>query len=82
MIAPMIMTTEPAKMEPLRPHLSLTIGTRGRERIAPSEYAAAMIPLSEPAGCPKSAKDVSMTRISLVTSEAYNLSMMARSGGR
>jgi hypothetical protein len=48
MIAPMIITQEPPKIEPRRPNLSLTIGMKGRDRMAPREYAAEIIPFSDP----------------------------------
>jgi hypothetical protein len=55
MIDPIIMMIEPYMIEPRRPTQLSTIGMKGREIIAPSEYAAAMMPFSEPCGLPKSA---------------------------
>lgn len=54
MSAPMTMMSEPPKMDHRLPNLSFTIGISGRDRMAPSEYAAAMMPLSEPWGLSKS----------------------------
>lgn len=48
------MINDPPKMDHRRPNLSFTIGIKGSERIAPREYAAAMMPLSEPWGLSKS----------------------------
>lgn len=44
------------------PNLSLTMGMKGKDMMAPSEYAAAIMPLSEPAGLSKSthSQDVSI----------------------
>lgn len=55
MMAPTIMTIEPRAMDHLRPNLSLMMGTRGRDRMAPREYAALMMPLRAPCGLSKSA---------------------------
>lgn len=52
--APMIMIIEPNIMDPRRPTQASTLGMKGSERIAPREYAAAMMPLSDPAGWLKS----------------------------
>ena len=54
MMAPMTMMVEPTMIDPRRPILLSTHGMKGSERIAPSEYAAAMIPLREPCGLWKS----------------------------
>ena len=48
MIAPMHIMTEPAKIDHRLPNFSLTIGMNGSDKIAPREYAAAMIPLRDP----------------------------------
>lgn len=44
----MTMTSEPPKIDHRLPNLSFTMGMSGSDKIAPSEYAAAMMPLSEP----------------------------------
>lgn len=54
--APRIMIQLPPKMDHRRPNLSLTIGIKGSDRIAPSEYAAAMMPFKLPSGFPKSSR--------------------------
>jgi hypothetical protein len=54
MIAPMHIMTEPPRIDQRLPNLSLMIGMKGRDKIPPREYAAAMIPLSEPWGLLKS----------------------------
>jgi hypothetical protein len=46
--------TEPPKIDQRLPNFSLMIGTNGNDRIAPREYAAAMIPAREPCGLSKS----------------------------
>lgn len=48
MIAPNTMMTDPPKMDHRRPNLSLTMGMNGSDKMAPSEYAAAMMPFREP----------------------------------
>jgi hypothetical protein len=60
-MAPITMIVEPTKMEPRRPTLSSTHGMKGNERIAPSEYAAAMMPFSEPCGLWKSTVENQLT---------------------
>lgn len=50
----MTMMSEPPKIDHLLPNLSFTIGMKGRDIMAPKEYAAAMMPLSEPCGLSKS----------------------------
>lgn len=52
--APITMISEPPKMDHRRPNLSFTMGINGRDIMAPNEYAAAMMPLSEPSGFSKS----------------------------
>lgn len=54
MMAPTTMVIEPRAMDHLRPNLSLTMGTRGRDKMAPREYAALIMPLRAPWGRPKS----------------------------
>lgn len=51
---PTIMTDEPKTIHQRLPKRSLTKGIKGRAQIAPSEYAAAIIPSNEPWGFPKS----------------------------
>jgi len=48
MIAPTHCTREPSMIAQRLPKRSLMIGTRGRDKIAPREYAAAIMPFSEP----------------------------------
>jgi hypothetical protein len=48
MMEPIIMIVDPYTMDPRRPNLSSTMGISGKEIIAPSEYAAAMMPFKEP----------------------------------
>lgn len=42
------MIAEPPKIDHRRPRRSLMIPTNGKERMAPSEYAAAMMPFKDP----------------------------------
>jgi hypothetical protein len=59
------MTHDPPKIDPLLPSLSLTIGMKGNDRMAPSEYAAAIMPLSEPWGLSKSGTQISRSFVKL-----------------
>lgn len=52
MIAPATMMAEPTKMVQRLPNLSLTTPTKGSDKMAPREYAAAMMPLSSPLNSP------------------------------
>jgi hypothetical protein len=78
-MAPMIMQQLPRKMLHLRPNLSFTIGTRGSERIAPKEYAAAIIPWRLPCGSPKSDHISSPARTCL-NSKTHNPSSSPKAG--
>jgi hypothetical protein len=48
------MITEPPNIDQRLPNFASMIGINGSDRIAPREYAAAMIPLSDPCGLSKS----------------------------
>lgn len=45
---------DPMKMDQRLPSRSLIIGINGKDKMAPRGYAAAMIPLRDPWGFPKS----------------------------